>query len=86
MRFLLVHRPLVAAVTAAVGFSRAAPIGGQWANALVQGRRQASVKSQGAYKKKSKRGIPKKMGAKRIGGEFSPIAYELARELGETGC
>jgi hypothetical protein len=40
----------------------------QFANAVVQGHRYASVKAQGAYKKKSKRGIPKKLGAKRTGG------------------
>lgn len=35
---------------------------------VVQGRRYASVKSQGAYKVKSKKTIPKKMGAKKTGG------------------
>lgn len=73
MRFLTFQRPLVAAVA---GISRAclnstAPRPMQWAqlaNAMVQGHRHASVKAQGAYKKKSKRGIPKKLGAKRIGG------------------
>lgn len=78
MRFLLVHRPLVAAVSAASGLSRAAPIGGQLANVLAQGRRLASVKSQGAYRKKSKRGIPKKLGAKRTGGR-SFTSLNLAR-------
>jgi hypothetical protein len=72
MRFLIMQRPILAA---AFGLARAsvspaaAPMGAQWANALVQGHRYASVKSQGAYKKKSKRGIPKKLGAKRTGGE-----------------
>lgn len=74
MRFLTIHRPLVAAVA---GISRtclagaAPPRATQWAqlaNAMVLGQRHASVKAQGAYKKKSKRGIPKKLGAKRIGG------------------
>lgn len=37
-------------------------------NAVVEGRRYASVKSQGAYKLKSKKTIPKKMGAKKTGG------------------
>ncbi len=75
MRFLLVRRPLVAAVSTAAGIAvRTAPIGGQLANVLAQGRRQASVKSQGAYKKKSKRGIPKKLGAKRTGGALSSFS------------
>jgi large subunit ribosomal protein L27 len=69
MRFFLAHRPLVAAVSAvAVGGRVAAPIGVQLANSLAQGQRYASVKAQGAYRKKSKRGIPKKLGAKRTGG------------------
>lgn len=38
------------------------------ANAAVEGRRYATVKSQGAYKLKSKKTIPKKMGAKKTGG------------------
>lgn len=38
------------------------------ANAAVEGRRWATVKSQGAYKLTSKKTIPKKMGAKRSGG------------------
>lgn len=37
-------------------------------NALVSGRRYASVKAQGQYKKQPKRSIPKKLGAKRTGG------------------
>ncbi|KAK2001064.1 ribosomal protein L27 [Colletotrichum falcatum] len=40
------------------------------ANALVAGRRYASVKSQGAYKLAPKRTIPKKLGAKRTGDQF----------------
>lgn len=40
------------------------------ANAAVQGKRYASVKSQGAYKVKSKKTIPKKLGAKKTGGMF----------------
>jgi protein phosphatase inhibitor 2 len=38
------------------------------ANAAVEGRRYASVKSQGAYKIPSKKTIAKKMGAKKTGG------------------
>jgi protein phosphatase inhibitor 2 len=41
------------------------------ANATVQGKRYASVKSQGAYKTKPKKTIPKKLGAKKTGGTFS---------------
>lgn len=72
MRFLIVQRPILAAVSglARPAFTAFAPRGAQLANALVQGRRQASVKSQGAYKKKPKRGIPKKLGAKRTGGTW----------------
>lgn len=56
-----------------LALSFAAPRGAQWrggaeANALVEGRRGAKVKSQGAYKYKPKRTIPKKLGAKRTGG------------------
>ncbi|KAI5461707.1 hypothetical protein BGZ63DRAFT_386468 [Mariannaea sp. PMI_226] len=72
MRFLLAQRPILAAVSslARPAFTPFAPIGAQWANALVLGRRNASVKSQGAYRKKPKRGIPKKLGAKRTGDQF----------------
>ncbi|KAM5344753.1 hypothetical protein ACJ41O_010615 [Fusarium nematophilum] len=72
MRFLTIQRPVLAAVTglARPAFTPAAPLGAQLANALVQGRRHASVKTQGAYRKKSKRGIPKKLGAKRTGDQF----------------
>ena len=45
-------------------------------NAAVQGKRYATVKSQGAYKLKSKKTIPKKLGAKRTGGTFSLPAYQ----------
>ncbi len=34
----------------------------------VEGRRNASVKSQGAYKLTSKKTLPKKLGAKKTGG------------------
>lgn len=40
-------------------------------NAAVEGRRYASVKSQGAYRLKSKGTIPKKMGSKKTGGTSS---------------
>ncbi|KAK3686173.1 hypothetical protein B0T22DRAFT_242221 [Podospora appendiculata] len=40
------------------------------ANSAVQGRRYASVKSQGAYRLKPKRTIPKKLGAKRTGDQY----------------
>lgn len=40
------------------------------AGSAVEGRRYASVKAQGAYKIKSKKTIPKKMGAKKTGGRF----------------
>ncbi|SPQ24970.1 eea74b05-bc04-43b8-b864-4b429977105f [Thermothielavioides terrestris] len=40
------------------------------ANAAVAGRRYATVKSQGAYKLKSKKTIPKKMGAKKTGDQY----------------
>ena len=84
MRFLTMHRPLAAAAAAGAlartTTIRTAPIGARLANALpVQGVRYASVKSQGAYKKKSKRGIPKKMGAKRTGGMSIPF-QQLERD------
>ena len=44
------------------------------ASAAVEGRRYASVKSQGAYRLKSKKTIAKKMGAKKTGGMSCPIA------------
>lgn len=69
MRFFTMHRPLLAA-TAACMAPRMAVAPAMGAQQLaVQGVRFASVKAQGAYKKKSKRGIPKKLGAKRTGGE-----------------
>lgn len=84
MRFLLVHRPLVAAVSAATfGGRAAAPIGAQLANAIVQGQRHASVKAQGAYRKKSKRGIPKKLGAKRTGGMLFDSGSVVAGDTGK---
>lgn len=78
MRFFTLQRPLLAAVAAisrpSVASGVVAPLGAQLANALVEGRRNASVKAQGAYRKKSKRGIPNKLGAKRTGGAFCSIA------------
>lgn len=68
MRFLTMQRPLVAGFARLCLHSPAPLAAAPWANAIVQGHRHASVKAQGAYKKKSKRGIPKKLGAKRIGG------------------
>jgi len=75
MRFLTMQRPLVAAAGSFFqsATSRTVPVAAQAAlgnAALVQGVRYASVKSQGAYKKKSKRGIPKKLGAKRTGDQY----------------
>ncbi|KAF7559397.1 hypothetical protein G7046_g4755 [Stylonectria norvegica] len=66
------RRPIMAAL---VGIPRATmapatPWGAQLTNAFAEGRRHASVKTQGAYRKKSKRGIPKKLGAKRTGDQF----------------
>lgn len=54
------------------------------ASAAVEGRRYASVKSQGAYRLKSKKTIAKKMGAKKTGGMSCSIARrQLARpEIG----
>jgi hypothetical protein len=72
MRFFTIQRPILAAVAGisrpSIASSITAPLGAQLANALVEGRRNASVKAQGAYRKKSKRGIPNKLGAKRTGG------------------
>jgi hypothetical protein len=80
MRFLALQRPLLAAAT---GLTRAgfngvvAPFAAQPATAssLVQGWRFASVKAQGAYKKRNTKGIPKKLGAKRTGGAW-PIGQD----------
>ncbi|KAL7934106.1 ribosomal L27 domain-containing protein [Trichoderma chlorosporum] len=74
MRFFTMQRPILAAVASisrpSVVNSVVAPLGAQLANAWVEGRRNASVKAQGAYRKKSKRGIPNKLGAKRTGDQF----------------
>lgn len=83
------HRPLLAAAAAAwlprVAPTAAAPQGAQlMGNLLALGRRHASVKAQGAYKKKSKRGIPNKLGAKRTGGMLSPAPRETRSSGVET--
>ncbi|KAF6824793.1 50S ribosomal protein L27 [Colletotrichum plurivorum] len=75
MRLLQLQQPLRAAVAAASGLLRPTasipqPSVVAAANALVAGRRYASVKSQGAYKTKPKRTIPKKLGAKRTGDQY----------------
>ncbi|EJT71408.1 hypothetical protein GGTG_10666 [Gaeumannomyces tritici R3-111a-1] len=48
----------------------AAPLGVGQAGKLVEGRRNAAVKSQGAYRIPNKKTIAKKMGAKRSGDQF----------------
>ncbi|EHK41975.1 mitochondrial 54S ribosomal protein bL27m [Trichoderma atroviride] len=74
MRLFTIQRPILAAVAAlsrpTIANSAVAPLGAQLANVLAEGRRNASVKAQGAYRKKSKRGIPNKLGAKRTGDQF----------------
>ncbi|OAQ75784.1 50S ribosomal protein L27 [Purpureocillium lilacinum] len=81
MRFLTMQRPVLAAAASAaslsasrlgLGLAAAVTVTGAqlMGGVLAQGRRNASVKAQGAYKKKSKRGIPKKLGAKRTGDQF----------------
>ncbi|RDA84784.1 hypothetical protein CP532_1000 [Ophiocordyceps camponoti-leonardi (nom. inval.)] len=54
---------------------------GPWA---VQGLRQASVKSQGAYKKKNKRTTPKKLGAKKTGDQFVIPGNILFKQRGSV--
>ncbi|KAH7318144.1 ribosomal L27 protein-domain-containing protein [Stachybotrys elegans] len=74
MRFLALQRPILAAATglARAGFNGVvAPFAAQPVNSsLVQGWRFASVKAQGAYKKRNTKGIPKKLGAKRTGDQY----------------
>ena len=81
MRLTQLRRPVLAA--ASNGLARCAPspvkglqealaqlrIGGH--GAAVEGRRHASVKSQGAYKLRDSSTIPKKLGAKKTGGRSS---------------
>ncbi|KAM3448022.1 hypothetical protein MY3296_008163 [Beauveria thailandica] len=76
MRFLSAQRP---SLTATVTLSRLAGITlqPQLNHAVVQGQRYASVKAQGAYKQKPKRGIPKKLGAKRTGETDSPSSDQF---------
>lgn len=47
------------------------PVGLLAGNLIVQGERGAQVKAQGAYKVKSRRTIPKKLGPKRVHSMFS---------------
>ncbi|UNI19561.1 Isocitrate dehydrogenase (NAD(+)) [Purpureocillium takamizusanense] len=79
MRFLTMQRPLLTAAASAASSASRLGLGGLavavagaqlMGGVLAQGRRNASVKAQGAYKKKSKRGIPNKLGAKRTGDQF----------------
>ena len=50
-------------------------IGPTSSNVIVEGRRYATVKAQGAYKLTAKKTIPKKLGAKKTGGMFAPAPY-----------
>lgn len=79
MQLLQLRRPLQIAVAAsrskpAVTFSwaclteRFAGLGLDGSRVGVEGRRYASVKSQGAYRIPNKKTKPKKLGAKRTGG------------------
>ncbi|KAK4153639.1 hypothetical protein C8A00DRAFT_43457 [Chaetomidium leptoderma] len=52
------------------------------ANAAVEGRRYASVKSQGAYRLKSKGTIAKKMGAKKTGDQYVVTGNILYKQRG----
>lgn len=74
MRLVQLRLPLRAAVrpaaAAAASAASTAQPGLLSANAAVEGHRHASVKAQGAYKLKNKKTLPKKMGAKRVGGQF----------------
>ncbi|KFA64260.1 hypothetical protein S40285_06759 [Stachybotrys chlorohalonatus IBT 40285] len=70
MRFLAFQRPTLAAVTGVSRAGLAAPFAAQPGHAAVQGWRFASVKAQGAYKKRNTKGIPKKLGAKRTGDQW----------------
>ncbi|PHH67766.1 hypothetical protein CDD82_1148 [Ophiocordyceps australis] len=66
---LLTIRPAPGAVFAPVLRAWSAP---RLPGAVLQVR-YASVKTQGAYKKQPKRGIPKKLGAKRTGGKYQYV-------------
>jgi protein phosphatase inhibitor 2 len=70
MRLVQLQWPLQAAVKAA-SRPTVTTLAGQLASLRINGidgRRYASVKSQGHYKLKSKKTLPKKLGAKRTGG------------------
>ncbi|MBE3045670.1 hypothetical protein IMZ48_24610 [Candidatus Bathyarchaeota archaeon] len=78
MSLAQLQRPMAAAASGlstrllATSFvPRGAPWRAAGANVLVEGRRGAAVKSQGAYKTKPKRTIPKKLGAKKTGGTWT---------------
>lgn len=56
------------------------------ADCVVEGRRYASVKSQGAYRIPNKKTIAKKLGAKKSGGTFMPAVapfYRLPHSISE---
>ena len=55
------------------------------ANAAAQGRRYASVKSQGAYRLKPKNAIPKKLGAKKTGGMFTRFGRRVLLRVRVAG-
>ncbi|KAI0865919.1 ribosomal L27 protein-domain-containing protein [Xylaria cubensis] len=80
MRVTQLSRPLVAAASGITRSTAATPtlrhvqdafaqlrMGVGAANAVVEGRRHASVKSQGAYRMRDSSTIPKKLGAKKTG-------------------
>ncbi|KAM3500134.1 hypothetical protein MY10362_006675 [Beauveria mimosiformis] len=69
LRFLSAQRPSLAATSTLLRLA-GITLQPQLNHAVVQGHRYASVKAQGAYKQKPKRGIPKKLGAKRTGDQF----------------
>ncbi|KAL1839549.1 hypothetical protein VTJ49DRAFT_1412 [Mycothermus thermophilus] len=52
------------------------------ANAAVEGRRYATVKSQGAYKLKNKKTIPKKLGAKKTGDQYVLPGHIIYKQRG----
>lgn len=73
--FALPTRPMIpTAQTLRVGDAAA---GG----AAVEGRRYASVKSQGAYRIPNKKTIAKKLGAKRSGGTFAVSNHAHSRSV-----
>ncbi|KKA27740.1 hypothetical protein TD95_001275 [Thielaviopsis punctulata] len=83
MQFSQLQRPFAAAVSGLVRprlvaslltMGERPALSAQWkinaANVLAEGRRNATVKAQGAYKHRPKRTHPKKMGAKRTGDQY----------------